>query len=146
MDFPIGSELEVTVDMSHTLQYFANDSKHRARKSDVLRGVVVGAPSWLKGPHVCLLNSETKALNLVPEHRIVAINDKPVKPKAPIKDRVYNVTSSKTGEVYIVQLNSQTRLWSCTCTGWQFHKKCRHTVRCELQAELVIVSDSQTEE
>jgi hypothetical protein len=41
MDFPIGSELEVTVDMSHTLQYFANDSKCRARKSDVLRGVVV---------------------------------------------------------------------------------------------------------
>lgn len=142
MDFPIGSEVEVTIDTTHIVRYLANDSKHRAKPSEVLRGVVVGAPSWLKGPHVCLLNSETKALNLVPEHRIVAVNNKPVPVRKPIKDRVYHVTSSKTGEVYMVQLNSHTRLWSCTCTGWQFHRKCRHTVRCELQAELVVVTET----
>lgn len=141
MDFPIGSEVEVTIDTSHIVRYLANDSKHRAKPNEVLSGVVVGAPSWLKGPHVCLLNSETKALNLVPEHRIVAVNDKPVPVRKPIKDRIYHVTSSKTGEVYMVQLNSHTRLWSCTCTGWQFHRKCRHTVRCELQAELVVVTE-----
>ena len=141
MDFDIGASLEVTIDMGHTLQYFAGDSKHRARKSDVLRGTVVGAPSWLKGPHVCLLNSETKALNYIPEHRIVAVNNAPVKPKTKSRDRVFSVTSSKTGEVYTVQLNGQTRVWSCTCTGWQFHRKCRHTVRCELQAERVVVTE-----
>lgn len=142
MDFSIGSEVEVTIDTSHIVRYLANDSKHRAKPSEVLRGVVVGAPSWLRGPHVCLLNSETRALNYVPEHRIVAVNDKPVPVRKPIKDRVYHVTSSKTGEVYMVQLNSHTRLWSCTCTGWQFHRKCRHTVRCELQAELVVVTET----
>ena len=141
MELPIGSELEFTVDMSHTLQYFADDSKHRARKSDILRGVVVGAPSWLKGPHVCLLNSETKALNMVAEHRILSVNDKPLAPKVKSRDRVFNVTSPKTGEVYTVRLNGQTRQWSCTCTGWQFHKKCRHTVRCEHQAERIVVTE-----
>lgn len=142
MDFPIGSEVEVTIDTSHIKRYLADDSKHRVNNKQVLRGTVVGAPSWLKGPHVCLLNSETKALNLVPEHRIVAVNDKPVPVRKQIKDRVFHVTSSKTGEVYTVQLNSHTRLWSCTCTGWQFHKKCRHTVRCEHKAEQIVVSEA----
>lgn len=142
MDFQIGSSLEVTIDMSHTLKYFADDSKARARKTEVLRGTVVGAPSWLKGPHVCLLNSETKVLNYIPEHRVVSVNDKPVAPKTLGRDRMFNVTSSKTGEVYTVRLNGQTRVWSCTCTGWQFHRKCRHTVRCELQAERVVVTEA----
>jgi hypothetical protein len=141
MDYPVGSMVEVTIDMSHTLQYFAYDSLHRARKSDVLRGTVVVAPAWLKGPHFCLLNSESKVLNYIPEHRILSVNDAPLKSKVKAKDRVYNVTSSKTGEVYTVHLNGQTRVWSCTCTGWQFHRKCRHTVRCELKAERIPVTN-----
>ena len=141
MDLQIGTEVEVTVDTSHIKRYLADDSKHRVDNKQVLRGTVVGAPSWLKGPHVCLLNSETKALNMVPEHRILSVNDKPLAPKVKSRDRVFNVTSSKTGEVYTVRLNGQTRQWSCTCTGWQFHKKCRHTLRCEHQAERIVVTE-----
>lgn len=141
MELPIGTDVEVTIDNSHIKTYLSNGSKHRVDLNQVLRGTIVGAPSWLKGPHVCLLNSETKVLNMVPEHRILSINNKPMAPKTIGRDRVFTVTSTKTDEVYTIRLNGQTRQWSCNCTGWQFHKKCRHTVRCEHKAERVVVRD-----
>ena len=133
----VGQLVEVVVDNSFVHGYLSASSKHRAKPRKTVRGMVIGAPSWLKGPHVCLLNSETKTLNYIPEHRIVSINDNLIPIHKPVLDRVYSVTSSKTDEVYTIRLNGITRVWSCTCTGWQFNRKCKHTVKCELEAERI---------
>lgn len=135
MHAQIGSQIEITVSNDETVNRLTVDGQYRVPRRQILRGIVVGQPSWLQGPHVCLLNSETKVLNLVPQHRIVAINDKPVVQPTAIPDRVYQVASSKTGEQYTVRFDGMRRVWSCTCTGWQYHKRCRHCVRCELEAE-----------
>lgn len=142
MTYGLGDVIEVTIDNSHVIHTLAPCSKHRVDRLQVLKGTVVGQPNWLKGPHICLLNSDNKVLNYIPEHRVVSVNDKPVVQKTKSRDRVFNITSSKTGEAYIVRLNGMTRLWSCTCTGFNFHKKCRHTVKCEHEAEKIVVDRS----
>lgn len=139
MTYGIGVMIEVTIDNSHIIHTLAPCSKHRVERLQVLKGTVVDQPKWLKGPHICLLNSHSNVPNYISEHRIISINDKPVIKKTKILDKIFNVISSKTGEIYMVRLNGMTRNWSCTCTGFQFHNKCRHTVRCEHEAEKIVI-------
>jgi hypothetical protein len=138
----VGIYVEVTIDNSHVIHTLADCSKHRVDRRQVLKGLVIESPKWLKGPHICLLNPDTKHTHFIPEHRIVEVNDKPIAARPRGSNLVYNVTSSKTGEVYIVRLNGMTRRWSCTCVGHQFHNKCRHTIKCELYAEKISTDSS----
>ena len=129
MQYPeIGSKVDVVIDNSFVCSYLAADSKHRAKPQDVIRGTVFAAPKWASD-HLCVINSDTKAQNFIPPHRIISINDTVVVHAPVVEDKVLTVYSSKTGEPYYVSLNGRTGKWSCTCTGFQFHKKCRHAVR-----------------
>jgi hypothetical protein len=38
--------------------------------------------------------------------------------------KVWKVTSKRSGEVYTVTNNAGS--WSCTCVGYQYHRKCKH--------------------
>lgn len=129
MQYPeIGSNVDVVIDNQHIRRYLAADSKHRAPEQELIRGVVFAAPKWAED-HLCVINSNNKARNYIPPHRIISINNTVVEHKPVIEDKVLTVYSSKTGEPYYVSLNGRTRKWSCTCTGFQFHKKCRHAMR-----------------
>ncbi|CAB4140228.1 Zinc finger, SWIM-type [uncultured Caudovirales phage] len=124
----IGSNVDVVIDNSFVCSYLAADSKHRAQKQELIRGTVFAAPKWASD-HLCVINSVTKANNYIPPHRILSINNTKVEQKAVAKDKVLTVYSSKTGEPYTVRQDGRTGKWSCTCTGFQFHKKCRHSIR-----------------
>ena len=135
MQYPeIGSKVDVVIDNSFVYSYLAADSKHRAKPQDVIRGTVFPAPTWASD-HLCVINSDTKARNLIPPHRIISINNTVVRHKPVVKDVLLTVQSSKTGESYNVRMDGRTKKWSCTCTGFQFHKKCRHAVRAQQQYE-----------
>lgn len=131
MNYDLGDVIEVTIDNHHVIHTLAPCSKHRVDRLQVLKGTVVNPPKWLQGPHICIQNSENRVLNYIPEHRIVAVNNTPVVPKPQIEDRVVQVTSSRTGEVYLVRLNGVTKRWSCTCAGYRFKSKCSHILKCE---------------
>ena len=129
MQYPaIGSNINVVIDNQYVRRYLADDSKHRVQEQELIRGTVIAAPKWAED-HLCIINSATRAQNLIPPHRIISINDTVVEHKPVVEDRVLTVYSSKTGEPYTVRMNGRTGKWSCTCTGFQFHKKCRHAVR-----------------
>jgi hypothetical protein len=137
-DYAIGTLLEITIDNSHTKRIMTDCARHRVDAYQVLKGILVDSPNWLRGKWYCLQGANAKVLNMIPEHRVVSINDEPVVQKQKVKDRVFNFTSSKTGEVYTVTFNGITKRWHCTCVGFQFHNKCRHIIKGELVAEKII--------
>lgn len=141
MNYDLGDVIEVTIDNHHVVHTLAPCSKHRVDKLQVLKGTVVDPPKWLKGPHICIQNSENRVLNYIPEHRIVAVNNTPMVPKPKIEDRVMHVPSSKAGEVYIVRLNGVTQQWSCTCAGHQFRGRCKHVAEAAQQSKKIMVDN-----
>ncbi len=131
MDYPKeGSEVEIVLDNSFAHGYMAPCSIHRAPPTIVARGVVVATPKWMeKFADITIINRDTKAHNFIPAHRIISIGGIKVVQPTVIADAIHKVQSSKTGEYYTVRQDGRTRRWSCTCTGFQFHKKCRHVTR-----------------
>ncbi len=129
MTYPeIGSNVSVVIDNSFVHGYLIEGFKHLALPQETLSGTVVASPKWA-ADHLCILNSKTKAQNIIPPHKIISINDNVVEKKPVAQDRVLIVHSSKTGEPYTVRFDGRTRRWSCTCVGYQFHRKCRHATR-----------------
>jgi hypothetical protein len=121
----IGSNVEVMIK-----DYEPYVPTGRRETTQTLRGVVVATPKWMTNfADLTLINSVTKAHNYIPEHKIISINNNKVEQKPVVQDKVLTVYSSKTGEPYTVRFDGRTRRWSCTCTGFQFHKKCRHSTR-----------------
>jgi hypothetical protein len=139
MNYALGDVIAVTIDNSHVIHTLAPCSKHRVDQLQVLKGTVVDQPKWLKGVHVCILNSDNQVLNYIPQHRIVSVNDTLVTPKPKIEDIVLHVPSSKTGEKYVVRLNGVTAQWSCTCAGHQFRGRCKHVTRAAEQSKKIVV-------
>ena len=137
---PIGTRVAVTIDNTMVRKGMAPDCIFKIPIKETLIGIIVDAPVWLKGPHTCILNERTDSVNLIPQHRILSINDKVIPKVLVKKDLVYQVTSSRTGERYTVTMHRHSRRWTCTCTGWQFHNTCRHVKRCELKAEKIHIS------
>jgi hypothetical protein len=37
------------------------------------------------------------------------------------------VKSASSGKTYVVSQNARTMEWGCSCPGWRFHRKCKHT-------------------
>lgn len=126
----IGTTVEVVLDDSFVSGYLTNDTKHLASKTVTVQGVVSETPKWMKSvADITILNNKTKVFNHIPLHKIISIGGIKVQQPKVTSDKIYNVTSSKTGEVYIVTQNGRTQKWNCTCMGFQFHKKCRHVTR-----------------
>jgi hypothetical protein len=122
----VGSYVEVVIDTADSHRKMAPCSKHRVGLTTLLRGVVIESPKWC-ADHVCLINSDTRAHNYIPPHRILSINNKVVVQPKKVEDRVLTVKASKGDSTYTVQLNGVTKKWSCTCPGFQFKKaECKH--------------------
>jgi outer membrane protein assembly factor BamB len=102
----------------------------RRETTQTLSGVVVATPKWMANlADLTLINSVTKAHNYIPKHKIVSIGGVKITQPKVTADKVFQVASSKTGELYTVRQDGRTKRWSCTCIGFQFHKKCRHAIR-----------------
>jgi hypothetical protein len=121
----IGSTVEVVISdfASHLLT-------GRRETTATLRGVVVATPKWMaNNTDLTIFNSATKVYNYIPKHRIISIGGIKLSQPKVTADKILQVTSSKTGELYTVRQDGRTKRWSCTCVGFQFHKKCRHATR-----------------
>lgn len=124
----VGSQVEVVIDTADSHRKMAPCSKHRVGVTTLLRGVVMESPKWC-ADHVCLINSDTRAHNYIPPHRILSINNQKVEPQPKTQDRVIMVNASKGGGTYTVQFNGVTKRWSCTCPGFVFKSKCKHVIQ-----------------
>ena len=121
----IGSTVEVVV--SDFAPYLPTG---RRETTQILRGVVVATPKWMaNNADLTIINSDTKAHNYIPKHRIISVGGVKLQHPKVTADKILQVSSSKTGEVYTVRQDGRTKRWSCTCIGFQFHKKCRHATR-----------------
>lgn len=102
----------------------------RRETTQVLIGTVVPVPKWMQiHAALAIVNERSKATNYIAEHQIVSIGGVQVVQPAVTADQIFTVISSKTGEPYTVRQDGRTKKWSCTCVGFQFHKKCRHVTR-----------------
>lgn len=129
-----GSYVEVVIDSSHVHAYLTPDAQHRVGKMTTLRGVVFASPKWC-ADHVCLINSDTRAHNHIPPHRIVSINNQIVVQPKPTKDVTVTVKASKGDGVYTVTQNGVTKKWSCNCAGFGFRRMCKHVKEVKSQQE-----------
>lgn len=130
----LGSYVEVVIDTHHIHAYLATHSKHKVAPTTTLRGIVIASPKWCED-HVCLINSDTRATNHVPPHRIVSINNQVVVQPKPTVDVVVSVKASKGDGVYTVKQDGITKRWSCNCSGFNFKKTCRHITEVKAQLE-----------
>lgn len=126
----VGSAVEIVLDNSFVKNYLEPEARLRAPSTVTIRGTVIQTPPWMKQfADITVLNSDTKAHNYIPSHKIISIGGMKLKQPKVTADKIFQVTSSKTGELYTVRQDGRTKRWSCTCVGFQFHKKCRHATR-----------------
>jgi hypothetical protein len=96
--------------------------------------MVIASPKWC-ADHVCLINSDTRATNHVPPHRIVSINKQIVVQPKPTADVIVSVKASKGDGVYTVKQDGVTKRWHCNCAGFQFQRRCKHITEVKAQQE-----------
>lgn len=121
----IGTRVEVVLNVS-----VPDLRTGRSETTETIAGTVVATPKWMQQhSDLTLFNERDKINNYIPMHRIVSISGVKVEQPKVTADVVLTVYSSKTGEPYNVRMDGRTKRWSCTCTGFQFHKKCRHATR-----------------
>jgi len=126
----VGDLVEVVLDTSHLQAMMAPCSAHRVSATKRMRGIVIETPPWMRADTaLSLLELQNQTRCHIPAHRIVSIGDVTFDKRPETKDRRFEVVSSKTGEKYEVVQNGRTKRWSCTCVGYQFHRKCRHVAR-----------------
>lgn len=131
MQFPeVGTPVEVEIDTLQTHNSLTPDAKHRCAPVTTLKGVVIQRLSWMP-EYFTILNSETKATNLIAYHRIISINKQKFEQPAPVQDKTVKIKSSNGKDTYTVMLNGHTKKWSCNCAGYQFKRKCRHTLEAQ---------------
>lgn len=126
----VGTYVEVVIDTHHIHAYLNTNAKHRVGKTTTLRGVVFASPKWC-ADHVCLINSDTRATNHVPPHRILSINNQVIVQPKPTQDLVLQIKSSNGKDTYTVIQNGITKKWHCDCAGYTFKKRCRHTLQAQ---------------
>lgn len=121
----IGTRVEVVLNVS-----VPDLRTGRRETTETIAGTVVATPKWMtQHSDLTLFNERDKINNYISMHRIVSISGVKVEQPKVTADVVLTVYSSKTGEPYNVRMDGRTKRWSCTCTGFQFHKKCRHATR-----------------
>ena len=125
-----GTNVEIVLDNSFAHGYMERETAKRIQRTVTVSGVVVATPSWMKNQvDLTIINSITKARNYLSLNKILSIGGIDMVHPNKTPDKILSVVSSKTGEVYTVRHDGVTKRWSCTCIGFQFHKKCRHTTR-----------------
>lgn len=124
----VGESIDLVLDNSFVYGY--QERVNAIQKTERVRGTVVAMPKWMaQHADIVILNSDTRAYNYISRYRILSVGGVEA-PKAVVRaDEVHRVISSKTGEEYTVVKSGRTGKWSCTCVGFQFHKKCRHATR-----------------
>lgn len=125
----VGQPCTLRYDNSFARSYQARGEYNRVPAELVLVGVVIPSVPGLED-HVTLHNTTTGQKHIVPKHRILAVEGVVVDAPAPdaARDEMFRVTAVKTGKVYTVihQQANHRNTWTCTCTGYQFRRNCRH--------------------
>jgi hypothetical protein len=87
-------------------------------------GTVLNPDKWLTDRQFCLSGSARVPVRIIDMTRVVdikVISGKLSEVNTSVK--TWNVNGSK-GNKYVVTRTSKG--WSCTCTGYQFRKQCKH--------------------
>lgn len=126
----VGQVVEVLVDTSYVHRYLVASAKHIVAPQTLMRGTVVPTPSHMAG-HLTMVNAVTGVTNYIIAHDIISINNKKFSKPEPTADKIMLVKSSKGKETYNVKQNGVTKKWSCTCSGFQFRKSCRHVLEAQ---------------
>ena len=90
-------------------------------------GEEVTVPKWVDYPAIALSTDERNfPVRIIAKESIVKINNETTKFVAePVEKRTIKVSGSK-GSTYFVTINGKYK--SCTCSGFQFRRNCRHIV------------------
>lgn len=116
-----------TIKIKNITAAFSGPFAHKTEPYVELTGVVQPLPIWEKDTDFAAIQvkDEDDPLRLVHLSLMVRVNGKPlVKVKRSV-DKVWNVASSSTNEVYKVR--EQNGKWTCTCVAnASFRKLCKH--------------------
>jgi SWIM zinc finger len=100
------------------------------RKTQIVySGEEMPLPKWVEYPAIALSTGDRQfPVRIIAKNNIIKINDNIVEPKfvaEPVAKRTIKVTGSK-GNTYLVTIDGKYK--SCTCSGFQFRRNCRHIV------------------
>jgi hypothetical protein len=94
-------------------------------------GEEVSVPKWVDYPAVALTTGDRKfPVRIIAREHIVKINGDVVTSKViiPANKRQFQVTGTN-GNTYVVTVDGAYK--SCTCSGFQFRRSCKHIVGVE---------------
>jgi len=98
----------------------------------VYSGEEMPLPKWVDYPAIALSTGERSfPIRIIAREHIIKIGDKPVEHKfvaEPVTKRTIKVSGSK-GSTYLVTIDGKYK--SCTCSGFQFRRSCKHIVGVE---------------
>ena len=87
-------------------------------------------PKWVEYPAIALSTGERNfPVRIIARENIISINNETTKFVAePVTKRTVKVSGSK-GSTYLVTIDGKHK--SCTCSGFQFRRNCKHIVGVE---------------
>jgi len=97
-------------------------------KQFTYEGEEVSLPKWVEYPAIALATGERSfPVRIIAREHIVKINGDTIEPKVsiPTTKRQFQVSGSN-GNTYVVTVDGAYK--SCTCSGFQFRRNCRHIV------------------
>jgi SWIM zinc finger len=99
------------------------------KTTSVYSGEEMPLPKWVEYPAIALSTGDRQfPVRIIAKNNIIKINDNIIEPKfvaEPVAKRTIKVIGSK-GSTYLVTINGNYK--SCTCSGFQFRRNCRHIV------------------
>jgi hypothetical protein len=99
------------------------------KTTSVYSGEEMPLPKWVEYPAIALSTGDRQfPVRIIAKNNIIKINDNIVEPKfvaEPVAKRIIKVSGSK-GSTYLVTIDGKYK--SCTCSGFQFRRNCRHIV------------------
>ena len=102
------------------------------KTTTVYSGEEMPLPKWVEYPAIALSTGDRQfPIRIIAKNDIIKINDNVVEPKfvaEPVAKRTIKVSGSK-GITYLVTINGKYK--SCTCSGFQFRRSCKHVVGVE---------------
>jgi hypothetical protein len=99
------------------------------KSQTVYSGEEMPVPKWVDYPAIALTTGDHKfPVRIIAREHIIKIGDKAVEHTfvaEPVTKRTIKVSGSK-GNTYLVTIDGKYK--SCTCSGFQFRRNCRHIV------------------
>ena len=87
-----------------------------------IRGKLTNVPKWCDPKTIALIRDYDGGLSLISHNLIVKIDGKKFKAEQP-KVKSWSIAGSKGATYVVMETNGR---FSCTCTGFQFRKSCKH--------------------